>query len=66
MHITGLSKDQTGTLYFKTKNSWGSNGNRVKYGGYVYMSSSFIRLKAISVTVHKDALSKELKAKLGL
>lgn len=66
MHITGMVKDQNGTVYFKTKNSWGSTGDRVKYGGYVYMSSAFIRLKAISVTVHKNALTKDLNKKLDL
>ena len=30
------------------------------------MSSAFIRLKAISVTVHKDALTKNLNKKLNL
>ncbi|MFD0964146.1 C1 family peptidase [Pseudofulvibacter geojedonensis] len=66
MHITGMVKDQNGTIYFKTKNSWGSEGNRVKFGGYVYMSSSFIRLKAISVTINKNALNKDLSNKLDL
>ena len=60
MHITGMVKDQNGTIYYKTKNSWGSAGDRVKYGGYVYMSSPFIRLKAISITIHKDALPKDI------
>ncbi|PHS10412.1 MAG: hypothetical protein COA88_02915 [Kordia sp.] len=65
MHITGIAKDQNGTLYFKTKNSWGSNGKRIKYGGYVYISAAFIRLKAISITVHKDALTKSLNKKIS-
>ncbi len=66
MHITGMVVDQNGTVYFKVKNSWGSKGNRVKYGGYVYMSSAYIRLKAISILVHKDALDKKLSKKLEL
>jgi len=66
MHITGLIKDQNGTIYFKTKNSWGNSGDRIKYGGYVYMSSAFIRLKAISVTIHKDALAKNISKKLSI
>lgn len=66
MHITGMAKDQNGTIYYKTKNSWGADGNRVAYGGFVYMSSAFIKLKAISVTIHKDALPKVLAKKLGL
>jgi bleomycin hydrolase len=56
MHITGFSKDQNGTIYYKTKNSWGSNGNRVKHGGYIYISSTYLRLKKISITLHKEAL----------
>ena len=64
MHITGLAKDQNGTTYYKTKNSWGSEGRG--YGGYVYISSAFVRLKSISITLHKDALNKSLKSKLAL
>jgi bleomycin hydrolase len=64
MHITGLAKDQNGTVYFKTKNSWGADGNRFNYGGYVYISTAFMRLKAISVTVHKNALPKQISNKL--
>lgn len=63
MHIVGLAKDQNGTEYYKVKNSWGTEGERIGSGGYVYMSKAFFRLKTISVMVHKDALeSKLLKA----
>jgi len=55
MHITGIAKDQNGTIYYKTKNSWGSDGNRVKYGGYVYISAAYFKLKAISITLNKNA-----------
>jgi len=64
MHITGMAKDQNGTVYFKTKNSWGSDGNRVKYGGYIYISAAYIRLKAISVTIHKDGFTNKLRKNL--
>ncbi|CAL2101400.1 Aminopeptidase [Tenacibaculum sp. 190130A14a] len=61
MHIVGLVKDQKGNTYFKVKNSWGQNqGNK----GYVYMSIPYFKLKTISVLLHKDALSKEVKDKL--
>ena len=56
MHITGFSKDQNGTIYYKTKNSWGSNGDSVKYGGYIYISSAYLRLKTISISLHKEVL----------
>ena len=29
MHITGMLKDQNGTTYYKVKNSWGKNSDRV-------------------------------------
>ncbi|WP_026450111.1 C1 family peptidase [Aequorivita capsosiphonis] len=66
MHITGLLHDQNGTKYYKVKNSWGSDESRVANGGYVYFSEAYMRLKAISITVHKDALPKTITKKLNL
>lgn len=63
MHITGVEVDQNGTKYYKVKNSWGPE---LAHGGYVYMSESYLRLKAISVMVHKDALSKKLAKELNI
>ncbi|WP_298419960.1 C1 family peptidase [uncultured Kordia sp.] len=66
MHITGLTEDQNGNTYFRVKNSWGSNTERVPNDGHVNMSEAFFRLKTISVMIHKDALPKALRQKLGL
>lgn len=66
MHITGTSKDQNGKLYFNVKNSWGSHTDRVPNDGFIHMSEAYFKLKTISVMVHKDALPKALKQKLGL
>lgn len=63
MQIFGLAKDQNGTNYFMIKNSWGTTS---KYRGIWYCSDSFLRSKTIDVLVHKDALSKDLKKKLGI
>jgi len=66
MHITGTLKDQNGTVYYKVKNSWGTNPERNANGGYVYFSESYMRLKTISVMIHKDAIPKEIAKKLTL
>ncbi|WP_277013801.1 C1 family peptidase [Flavobacterium lindanitolerans] len=64
MHIVGKVKDQKGNIYYKVKNSWGSKnlGN----DGYIYMSVPYLRLKAISVLLHKDGLLKKTKKELGV
>lgn len=63
MQIFGVAKDQNGTKYLMIKNSWGTAS---KYGGIWYCSDSFVRAKSMDVLVHKDALSKDLKKKLGI
>jgi len=65
MHITGKAKDQHGTIYYKVKNSWGTNPDRTAYNGYVYMSESYIRLKAISVLIHIDGLPSSISRKIN-
>ncbi|WOD43008.1 C1 family peptidase [Hwangdonia lutea] len=60
MHITGMLKDQNGTTYYKVKNSWGKNSDRVANDGYIYMSESYFKLKTISIMVHKDVVPKKL------
>ncbi|AUP81434.1 C1 family peptidase [Flavivirga eckloniae] len=64
MHITGLLKDQTGNTYYKVKNSWGKDSERVGNGGYIYMSEAYFKLKAISITLNKHALSKKILKKI--
>lgn len=66
MHIVGLVKDQLGNSYYKVKNSWGSNSERIGNNGYIYMSAPYFKLKAISVLLHKNGLSKKVKKELDL
>lgn len=60
MHITGIVEDQNGNRYYKVKNSWGFDSDRVSNGGYIYMSEAYFKLKTISIMIHKDAIPKAL------
>ncbi len=64
MHVTGIMKDQNGTVYYKTKNSWGPSSNTT--GGYLNMSENYVRAKTIYIMVHKDAIPAGIKTKLGM
>lgn len=62
MHITGLATDQFGTKYYIVKNSWGT-----KYSdGYFFASDAYVRYKTMNILVHKDAIPKAIKKKLGI
>lgn len=64
MLITGIAEDQEGNKYYIVKNSWGITGN--DYKGYFYASEPFIRLKTTSIMLHKDAIPKHIRKKLGI
>ena len=63
MHVTGIVKDQNGTKYYITKNSWGTDRN--EFGGYLNMSESYVKAKVIFIMVHKDAVPDAIRQKLG-
>ena len=63
MLIYGKATGQNGTEYYMVKNSWGKSG---KYEGIWYASKAFVRYKTINIIVHKDALPKDIKKKLGI
>ncbi|MCB0547481.1 MAG: aminopeptidase [Phaeodactylibacter sp.] len=63
MHLTGLAVDQNGTKYYLTKNSWGEVS---PYKGFLYMSNAYFRMKTVGIMVHKDAIPKDIAAKLSL
>lgn len=63
MLLVGKAKDQTGTVYYKVKNSWGADG---VYDGYFYASKPFVLYKTTSIMVHKNAVPKDILNKLGI
>lgn len=63
MLIYGIAKDQNGKPYFMMKNSWGKTG---KYEGIWYVSEAFVAYKTMNILVHKDALPKNIRKKLGI
>lgn len=63
MQIFGIAKDQEGTEYYMVKNSWGTGG---KYKGIWYASKAFVRYKTMNIVVHKNAIPKSIRKKLGI
>ncbi len=63
MHLTGFSKDQNGTNFYKTKNSWNTSND---YEGYLYMSEAYVRLNTVAIMVHKDAVPQKIRKSLGI
>lgn len=66
MHITGLAKDQNGTVYFIIKNSWGTNRGQKGYEGYLYVSEEYFKMNTVSILLHKDGVMKQMAKKLKI
>ncbi len=64
MQIFGTAKDQNGKRYYMIKNSWGSL--RSDYKGIWYVSEAFMQYKTNDILVHKNAIPKDIRKKLGL
>ena len=64
MQIFGTAKDQNGKRYYMIKNSWGSK--KSEYKGIWYVSEAYMQYKTNAVLVHKNAIPKEIRKKLGI
>jgi len=63
MLIFGIANDQNNNRYYMVKNSWGTAN---KYKGIWYVSKPFVLDKTINILVHKDAVPKDIRKKLGI
>lgn len=52
MAIVGLSRHPDGRLFFKLKNSWGTNN---PYGGLMYMSQDYLRTCTVALYLTREA-----------
>ena len=64
MQIFGTAKDQNGKRYYMVKNSWGTM--RSDYKGIWYVSEAFMQYKTNDILVHKNAIPKDIRKKLGI
>lgn len=64
MQIFGTAHDQNGKRYYMIKNSWGTQ--KSDYNGIWYISEAFIKYKTNDVLVHKNAIPKDIRKKLGI
>lgn len=52
MVLVGLAHDEHGKSYYIAKNSW---GKRNPFGGYMYLSDNYLRLKTVAVYMSQAA-----------
>ncbi len=63
MQIFGIARDQFGNKYYMVKNSWGDSG---KYHGIWYATEAYVRNQTLDIVLHKSAVTKDVKSKIGL
>ncbi|MCB0532259.1 MAG: aminopeptidase [Lewinellaceae bacterium] len=63
MHIAGIVNETNGGIYYRVKNSYGEASGRQ---GFVLVSEAYMRLNTLSLTLHKNALPKDISQRMGL
>jgi bleomycin hydrolase len=63
MHVVGIAKNKDRKKFYITKNSWGVYND---YGGYLFMSEDYVKVKTVAFMVHKDAVPDAIAKKIGL
>lgn len=63
MQIFGIAKDQNGRKYYMVKNSWGEAG---AFKGIWYATENFVKNQSMDIMVHKNAIPKDIRKKLGI
>lgn len=53
MMLCGIARDHEGRRFFIAKNSWGKNN---RYGGFMYLSENYVRMKTIAMLISGNAL----------
>lgn len=53
MAVVGIARDERGVKYYIMKNSWGTDN---PYGGLMYVSEDYVRLKTVTVLLHRDCV----------
>lgn len=62
MHIIGKAENNKNETFYLIKNSWGTLPNQ----GYLMMSEDYMKIKTVSIMVHKDAIPKKIITKLKI
>jgi bleomycin hydrolase len=62
MHIVGLKQTGNGKTFFYVKNSWGPMGS---LQGFINVSDTYFGINTITLFLPLNALSPELRAKIG-
>ena len=62
MHIIGIKKTDNGKEFFYVKNSWGPIG---PFEGFINVSETYLGVNTITLVLPLNALSPEMRAKIG-